>query len=197
MEPETGIGSQDSPQQELVFSTPGKPLPSPDKMPNLTERGAAVITPVGTFQMKGLEIDFYRLSEALSTISADIGWFSSWETGANYLIATLQLNLKRKEAELSQKWQLKKAEGTKLTVDDIKHNIALDVNVQKLEDSLAEAKYHLEIFQGLRRAHETKARLLPSAINLRRTELDADIHSHRLKSMGATRDPGTGVVLPS
>lgn len=172
-----------------VRSTPKHPLPNPNDIVRLTVRGDKIETPLGTFHMSGLQIDDSNLSAELSNISSNIGWFAGWEAAANHIFDRLELTLKRKRAELSQAWQRRKAGGEKLTVSDIEHNISLDAEVQRLEDQLADAKYNLDLLQALRKAHESKSRALQSAVGLRRTETDADVHRHRL----ATFSQPTGV----
>jgi hypothetical protein len=185
-------------EPEMVRLTPQHPLPNPAAIVELTRRGATIETPLGTFHMKGLQIDPTNMSEDLANISADIGWFAGYEAAASHVLTRLELELKRKCAELSQHWQAKKAAGDKLTVNDIGHNISLDAHVQLLEDQIADAQYNLALLQALRKSHETKARALQSAVGLKRTELDADTSRHRLDTL--TRVPvvqAQGVVQPT
>jgi hypothetical protein len=190
-------------EPEVVRLTPMHPLPNPDALVELTRRGATLETPLGTFHMRGLQIDPENLSEDLANISADIGWFGGWESAASYILSRLDLELKRKRAELSQHWQARKADGEKLTVNDIEHNISLDAHVQLLEDQIVDAQYNLSILVSLRKAHDAKHRALQSAVGLRRTETDADLARHRLDSLAQVpliqqaREQAQGVVDPS
>lgn len=186
-------------EPEMVRLVPQHPLPNPAALVELTRRGATIETPLGTFHMKGLQIDPENLSGDLANISADIGWFAGYEAAASHVLTRLELELKRKSAELSQYWQSRKAGGEKLTVNDIEHNISLDANVQLLEDQIADAQYNLALLQALRKSHETKARALQSAIGLRRTETDADTSRRRLDTLSQVPlvKQAQGVVHPS
>lgn len=172
------------PEPEVVRLVPQHPLPNPAALVDLVTRGVSIETPLGTFAMKGLQIDMDRLTDELSNISADIGWFGGYEAAAAHVLSRLFLELKRKQAELSQHWQQEKAQGRKLTVDDIKHNISLDIHVHALEDQIVDAQYNVDLLQALRKAHDTKSRALQSAVGLRRTETDADIYRRRLQTFG-------------
>ena len=184
-------------EPEEVRLIPKHPLPNKEQLVELVKVGAQIVTCLGTFDMAALRINDNDLSEELASIAPAIGWFAGYEAAAQHVLTRLELDLKRTRAELSQHWQTKKAAGEKLTVNDIEHNIGLDAGVQELEDQLADARYNLDLLKALRQAHDSKHRALQSAVGLRRTETDADIHRHRLSTLGASRGEGQGeVVLP-
>jgi hypothetical protein len=111
-----------------------------------------------------------------------LGWFGGYLAAAEHVIGKLELQMKRRKAQLSQYWQKKKADGMKLTVQDIEHNMLLDETVQEYEQQLLDARYNQQVLKFVHDSFVAKHRALQSDVGLQRSEIEADLYNKRLQA---------------
>lgn len=138
-------------------------------------------TPLGSFEVRYLEVNLGMLGRDLQHQAPMAGWVGEYENTAQTHKENLEQELNERSSDL---WEMIVArpvpEGQKApTVKAIENEIERDPEIRRLRRDLITANHAYRQFCNIRKAIDAKGRMIQSFVGLERSKIEIELQSSR------------------
>lgn len=152
---------------------------TPAKIAGLVGVDKSIMTPIGPLEIQFLQINPSTLSVDMKDQAAIYGWVSAAWAAVKTDVANAEQEIRERESLLWGRLRAQKEQGVKMTVDDMKQQVAADPGLQKLQHKLIGATSNMDTLRVVRDALDQRASMIQSMVGLERSKMELQLQASR------------------